>query len=265
MHDPAGGEAPSTEAYLFSYLRMLETHGEGLPPAFVEALGRTLAHYGVTTLDRSPELEESLLWIYKSHQRVEQQVAPILALLERRLARVDGLSSPYADESFRTLLDRMIAITRGLFPAVSDLARELRYRCFEQPLFEQARKQIYAASRRSPRLSCRQSGGRGPARESKRADRMSAAAGELLLRPVCRRRSQLAAIDVGSDDLSILSRAITRQTFARMPVNGHCCVSAEYVQDGRRVHVFAAHADYRRLREARRRDVPLPRGSAGRP
>ena len=32
----ASGEEPSAEAYLFSYLRMLETRGEGLPPAFVE-------------------------------------------------------------------------------------------------------------------------------------------------------------------------------------------------------------------------------------
>ena len=66
---------------------MLETRGEGLPPAFVSALRRVLAHYGVQTLDRSPHLEESLLWIYKSHQRVEQQIAPVLALLERRLRR----------------------------------------------------------------------------------------------------------------------------------------------------------------------------------
>ena len=35
-----------------------------------------------------------------------------------------------------------------------------------------------------------------------------------------------------------------------MPVNGHCSVSAEYVQDGRRVHVFAAHAEYDRFHEA---------------
>ena len=69
-----GGEAPSSEAYLFSYLRMLETQGEKLPAAFVDALRRVLAHYGVETLDRSPALEESLLWIYKSHQRVGQQI-----------------------------------------------------------------------------------------------------------------------------------------------------------------------------------------------
>ena len=141
-----GGEAPSSEAYLFSYLRMLETQGEKLPATFVDALRRVLAHYGVETLDRSPALEESLLWIYKSHQRVGQQITTILAVLERRLGRVETPSPSGLDgrrNPFRTLLDRMISITRGLFPAVSDLAREVRYRCFDQPLFSQARKQIY--------------------------------------------------------------------------------------------------------------------------
>jgi biotin carboxyl carrier protein len=86
--DSIGGEAPSAEVYLFSYLRMLETQGEKLPTTFVDALRRVLAHYGVGTLDRSPALEESLLWIYKSHQRAGQQVTTILALLERRLGRI---------------------------------------------------------------------------------------------------------------------------------------------------------------------------------
>ena len=122
---------------------MLDTHGDGVPPEFVGALSRAVAHYGMTTLDRSPELEESLLWIYKSHQRVEQQIAPITRVLQRRLAQMEAMPLP-PEEAFRTLLDRMISITRGLFPAVSDLARELRYRCFDKPLFDQARKQIYA-------------------------------------------------------------------------------------------------------------------------
>ena len=39
----------------------------------------------------------------------------------------------------------MVSITRELFPSVNDLARELRYRCFEQPSFDIARKQIYAS------------------------------------------------------------------------------------------------------------------------
>ncbi len=142
-NDPSGGEAPSPEAYLFTYLRMIKTEGEGLPPAFVDALRRALAHYGITTLDPSPALEETLLWIYKSHQRVERQITPILGVLERRLPREEMLT-PDADESFRTLLDRLIAITRGSSPRVSDLAWEVRYHCFDQPLFERSRKLVYA-------------------------------------------------------------------------------------------------------------------------
>ena len=38
------------------------------------------------------------------------------------------------EESFRTLLDRMASMTNGLFPALTDLAREARYRYFDHPL-----------------------------------------------------------------------------------------------------------------------------------
>ena len=72
----AGGEEPSAEAYLFSYLRMLETRAkDSRQPLSMRSSARWLTT-ACTTLDRSPELEESLLWIYKSHQRVEQQIAP---------------------------------------------------------------------------------------------------------------------------------------------------------------------------------------------
>ena len=254
VHDPASGEAPSTEAYLFSYSRMLETHGEGLPPAFMEALRRTLAHYGVQTLDRSPELEESLLWIYKSHQRVERQVAPILALLERRLARVEALA-PYATESFRSLLDQIIAVTRGSFPSVSDLARELRYRCFEQALFEQARKQIYAQA--EDHLAYL-------AANPQAADRRERVNALIECpQPLASFFSgRFTAADHGLRQLMLqimTSRYYRGQSlvnFRTMPVNGHCSISAEYVQEGKRVHVFAAHAAYQRLSEAARAMCP---------
>ena len=138
----ASGEEPSAESYLFSYLRMVETNGEGLPPAFVDALRRAVAHYGVHTLDGSPELKESLLWICKSHQRMEQQTTAILDILERRLQRAQA-PEPRPNGSFRTLLDRIISIAQEPYPAVSDLAREVRYRYFDQPLFERARNQVY--------------------------------------------------------------------------------------------------------------------------
>ena len=119
-----GAEQPSAELQLFTFLRTLDTSGEGLPVGFRDALLRALTHYGIPTLERSPELEQSLLWIYKSHQRVEQQTAAVFRILEQRLARVDIGSS--AVPEFRTLLDRMISITRGAFHSISDLAKELR-------------------------------------------------------------------------------------------------------------------------------------------
>ena len=81
-----------------------------------------------------------------------------------------------AEKPSERLLDRMISITRGLFPAVSDLARELRYRCFDQPLFEKARKQIYAEAESHLDYLAANPDAAGPPPESTRADRMSTTA-----------------------------------------------------------------------------------------
>jgi hypothetical protein len=202
MEAPNGAEPPSSEAYLFSYLRMLDTRGEGLPQSFVDALQRVLAHYGVKSLDRSPDLEESLLWIYKSHQRVEQQIAPILSLLDRRLGRVSALAPP-ANEEFRNLLDRLVSATRGAYPVVSDLAREVRYRCFDQALFEQACKQTY--------VSLRPFGRAGPWRQNCCACRMSSAAGQSLFRAIWGCFTRLAPGDAGDGHPPLLPDARSLQ------------------------------------------------------
>ena len=251
----ASGEEPSSEAYLFSYLRMLETCGEGLPPAFVGALRRALSHYGVHTLARSPELEETLLWIYRSHQRMERQIAPVLNLLERRLQRVQMLS-PHTDESFRMLLDRMVSITNGIFPAVTDLAREVRYRYFDQPLFKRSRKKVYeqmeghlaylaanpdAADRRKrvrALIDCPQ-----PLMNlllSRFAD-ASPAMRTLLLETLTLRYYRIRKLS----------------NFRSLLMDGHCCVSAEYDHEGKHLHVFTAQSGYSGLSEAARIMFPM--------
>ena len=101
MDHPSAREEPSAEAYLFSYLRMVETNGEGLPPDFVAAVRRALAHYGVDALDGSPSLKESLLWICKSHQRMDSQTAAILAILERRMRHAQSRNRTPMDLSGR--------------------------------------------------------------------------------------------------------------------------------------------------------------------
>ena len=251
----ASGEEPSAEVYLFSYLRMLDTRGEGLPPAFVSALQRALAHYGVRTLDRSPELEESLLWIYKSHQRVEQQIALVLGVLERRLRRADA-PEPQAEESFRTLLDRIISVTNGLFPAVSDLAREVRYRYFDQPLFERARKQVYdevedhlAYLAANPDAADRHE--RLRALVECPQPLVSLFSGRFATADPAMRKLMLEAITWR------YYRIRTLTDLRSLMVDGRCYASAEYDHEGKSIRAFTTHAEYSRLSEAVRAMFPL--------
>jgi acetyl-CoA carboxylase carboxyltransferase component len=250
----ASGEEPSAEAYLFSYLRMLGTRGQGLPPAFVSALQRALAHYGVETLDRSPELEESLLWIYKSHQRVEQQIAPVVGVLERRLRRVQKLS-PQAEDSLRTLLDRMAAMTNGLFPGVTDLAREVRYRYFDQPLFERARQQVYeqvedhlAYMAANPHAADRHE--RVRALIECPQPLASLLSGRLASADSAMRKLILEALTWRYYRIRKLTN------FRSLELNGQSYASAEYDHEGKRIHVFTTHAEYSQLPEAARTLFP---------
>ncbi len=252
----ASGEQPSAEVYLFSYLRMLETRGHGLPLAFVSALERALAHYGLQTLERSPALEESLLWIYKSHQRLEQQIGPVLGVLERRLRRVVKLSPPAA-ESFRMLLDRMATLTNGFFPAVTDLAREVRYRYFDQPLFEQSRRQVYEQV--ETHLAYMAANPDATDRE----ERVRA----LIDCPqplVSLFSSRFAAADQAMRKLMLevltwrYYRIRKLTNFRSVVVNdGQCCATAEYDYEGKRLHVFTTHAEYSQLSESARALFPL--------
>ena len=251
----ASGEEPSAEAYLFSYLRMLETRGQGLPSAFVSALKRALAHYGVRTLDRSPELEESLLWIYKSHQRVEQQIAPIVSVLERRLRRVQK-ASLQNDEAFRTLLDRMASMSNGLFPAVTDLAREVRYRYFDQPLFKRARKQVYEQVKAHLDYMAANPGATDRRERVRALVECPQPLASLL-------SSRFAAADPALRMFMLEAltwryyRIRNLTNFHTLAVGGQCYASAEYDHEGKRVHVFTTHAEYSQLSEAARTMFPM--------
>jgi acetyl/propionyl-CoA carboxylase alpha subunit/acetyl-CoA carboxylase carboxyltransferase component len=248
VNQQASGEEPSAESSLFAYLRMLDTRGEGLPATFVDSLKRALAHYGVCNLDRTPQLEEALLWICKSHSRAQQQIAPILGILERRLLRADILA-PIAQESFRTLLEQMVAITNSNFLTLSDLAREVRYRYFDQPAFERARKHVYEQVEEQLAHA---------AADPNAADRQE------ILRAlvdcpqplVTRLSSHFASADTNLHKLML--EAITWRYYRIRPLVGlrslefqaRCFASAEYDHDGRRIQVLTTHADYTQFEQA---------------
>jgi acetyl/propionyl-CoA carboxylase alpha subunit/acetyl-CoA carboxylase carboxyltransferase component len=254
MDDLNGGEERSAETYLFSYLHMLETRGKGLPSTFVDALRRAMVHYGIKTLERSPELEECLLWLCKSHQRVDQQIAPIVELLETHLKRAEA-SSPRTDEPFRKLLGRLIHATRGLFPAVSDLAREVRYRCFEHPVFERARKQIYAqAEEHLAHLA-----------EHPTAPDLRRSIGALVdcpqpLAGLFSGRYASAPPALRGLMLEIVTtryyRGQTLSKFRTLPVDGRSCVTSEYGDNGKRINVFSTNTEFLGLSDAARSLFP---------
>jgi acetyl/propionyl-CoA carboxylase alpha subunit/acetyl-CoA carboxylase carboxyltransferase component len=252
------GEGPSAEVNLFAYLRAIDSQGEGLPSAFMDRVRAALAHYGIHSLHRSPELEQSLLWIYKSHQRVEQQVPAMLAVLQRRLERVESFA-PDATDTFRQLLDRMMSVTRGVFPALSDMAGELRYRCFDQPIFERARQQVYACMEEHLAYLTSNPGA------SDRNERVR----ELVDCPqplLSLLSGQFASSDTASLELmlEVLTARYYRienlMNFRSETVDGRCFACAEYEDPGKVVHLFATHAEYSALLEAARAVIPFIEG-----
>lgn len=143
VEEPVGGDLLMGEQYLLTYLRTMNADDAALPAEFVQNLKNALAHYGVASLDRSARLSEALLWVFKAHERNAQQIEPITSLLSSclRMAEVDpGMT----ERRSRKLLDRLIAVTQGLSPSLSDLAREIRYTCFDRHLYEDALHTIYA-------------------------------------------------------------------------------------------------------------------------
>ncbi len=129
----------SSEEYMSVYLRDLTARGADLPDDFLEQLRRALRHYGVHSLEPGAELEEALFRIAKSHVRMSEQIAPLLQVLQDRIHHIQSEESSFSD-----LLNRLIAETRGRYPAVSDIASEVHYYAFDEPFLQSIKDGAYA-------------------------------------------------------------------------------------------------------------------------
>ena len=130
----------SAGEYFLSYLRTVDAEAARLPRRFLERLQRAIAHYGLESLERTPDLLDVLFWVFKAQRRLDTAAEVMLAILERRIEAPE----PQADPAFAALLDRLIGASEGRRPSLCDLAREVRYRLFDQPLYEARRQQVYA-------------------------------------------------------------------------------------------------------------------------
>ncbi|MGD1112176.1 MAG: fused acetyl/propionyl-CoA carboxylase subunit alpha/methylmalonyl-CoA decarboxylase subunit alpha, partial [Mycobacterium sp.] len=132
----------STQEYLLSYLQWLDADRADLPIGYRRRLEQALLRYGVRGLDRTPELEEAVVWMFRSFRRVADLVPAVTAILGRRLRHHAELAH-LADAEMRARLDRLAAI-QGRQRVVADLARDVRFHYFDEPLLDVAVAEDYA-------------------------------------------------------------------------------------------------------------------------
>ncbi len=132
-----GLEERSPREHFNAYLRSFDADAEGLPDRFRERLLDALAHYGITSLERSPHLEAAAFRIHLAAQRRQEQIPVITALLERRL---DHCGEPDELDAVRDTLDRVIASSQSRYPSIGNLARSVRHRCVDRPILDVARR-----------------------------------------------------------------------------------------------------------------------------
>ncbi|TYL46456.1 ATP-grasp domain-containing protein [Nocardioides sp. BGMRC 2183] len=145
---PAGEElhtelrVHSSREHFHTYLRSLDVDRDGLPEQFRERLGRVLAHYGVTDLERTPALERAVHRVFLAQQRTSPDTDLVTAVLGRWAA--DPAPSAEPADRARTLLERLVRATQLRFPEVGDLARSIRFRWFDQPEVDRERTAVLA-------------------------------------------------------------------------------------------------------------------------
>ncbi|MGE5827495.1 MAG: biotin/lipoyl-containing protein, partial [Micromonosporaceae bacterium] len=130
----ATGDTP--QEFLLSYLQWLDPDRAGLPNGFRRRLEAALRRYGVSGLERTPDLEDAVVWMFRSFSRVGELVGVVTGILERRLrSRAElRLAAAVDAAQLRRRMDRLAAATQGRHQVVADLARDVRFRFLDEPL-----------------------------------------------------------------------------------------------------------------------------------
>ncbi len=141
--DAQDTHARSSQEYLLTYLAFLDPERSGTPDHFAKQLRTALARYGISSLARTPELEQALLRIYRSARRMPAAAPIAIAILDRWRQECGPLAGLMTDERL-AVLGRLIASTQGRYPEVCDLARDVRFCYVDAPLLKRTRDQAYA-------------------------------------------------------------------------------------------------------------------------
>ncbi|GAB2534605.1 ATP-binding protein [Nocardia heshunensis] len=144
--DGVHGHVHSAREFFHGYLQSLDVERAGLPESYRAKLATALAHYGVTELDRSPDLESAVFRIFLAQQRPADTATVIAALLR------EWLTEPGPDRALREpvglALERLVTATQVRFPGLADLARGVAYAWYAHPLLRRNRARVYTTVRK---------------------------------------------------------------------------------------------------------------------
>ena len=244
----------SAQEYLLSYLQWLDADRAGLPDSYRRRLERALSRYGMRGLERTPELEEAVVWMFRSFRRVGELAGAVTAILERRLrhrAELAQVANPEMRAEMRSRLDRLAAI-QGRQRSIADLARDVRFHYFDEPLLAATVADEYARVQHD--LDALHDDPDGADRRG-RIDRLVACPQPL--------RAELLRRWRGSRDTA-LRRALVEvyvRRFYRIRQlrnlnvgehDGWLLGSADYDADDKRIHLVTAYAPWAELPELSR-------------
>ena len=140
------GGVRSPREHFHAYLQSLDAERARLPEAFQARLTRVLRYYGISSLERTPELEAAVFRIFLARQRLSAAAPGITALLDAWLAEpppAAGLREPTSQA-----LDRLLAATQLRFPAIASAARGVVFAWLSQPLLRRNRARAYTEVRK---------------------------------------------------------------------------------------------------------------------
>jgi acetyl/propionyl-CoA carboxylase alpha subunit/acetyl-CoA carboxylase carboxyltransferase component len=229
------------EEHLLTALRTRDRDHDDLPAAFTERLTRVLKHYGLEQPAPSPKLDDALMRLYRSQQRLDELVPSITSILDRRMAELGELRSG-AGADWRSLLDHLAAATEGRYPALNDLARDVRFRYFDQPVLLEAEAETHAEMDRHVAALARHP------EPTERARRMAAlVACPQPMRPVLLGWYRSGDPDVRDVVLEVAARRYYRirelTDFRLVDLGAARAATGEYEHEGRRFHLLVAYAE----------------------
>ncbi|MBJ8348037.1 biotin carboxylase N-terminal domain-containing protein, partial [Antrihabitans sp. YC2-6] len=240
--EDAHEQAHSPREHFHAYLLSLDVDVQGLPESFRDRLSRALSHYDVIDLERGPLLEEAVYRLFLALQRIENQVPVVIGLLERWLT--DDVAAPEANSEFAEVLDRLIDATQVRYPLVGDVARNLRFRFFDEPAIKEIRNRAYDNVRGNLQYLSE----RPDAPDYQQRVKTLAATPEPLIGLLAQRISKPGAL------LEVITRQYylihTLDEVKAFEQDGRQIVTGTFDQAGERVHLISMSTSYDELRES---------------